>query len=279
VSHQHRHQHRIQLKPKTSAERWMDAAGRQPLLTPTEELILGRSVQAWQRYPGGPAEAPPAVRRRGLRARDRIVAANLRLVAHIAGRFNLPAGMALEDVLQAGAIGLMRGAELFDPERGYRLSTFCYWWVRQGITGEIDTSSNTIRIPANVHAIMRGTKYGKCSAEQLEAAGVVWRGCISLDGPNPNSDDDNRTLGEVIEGGRLDVEQLGQAESVSAAWEAMEAADPDGCTLLTLHHGDGARVGELAVLTDGTRPGTTKRLRTATQALRLLPEVQVVLAG
>jgi len=143
----------------------------------------------------------------------------------------------------------------------------------------VDAMANTVRLPAPVGAAMRGTKYGKCSAEQLEAAGVVWRGCISLDGPNPNIDDDNRTLGEVIEGGRLEVADLGQAESVAEAWEAMEAADPDGCALLTLHHGDGARVGELAVLTDGTRPGTTKRLRTATQALRLLPEVQAVLAS
>jgi len=126
---------------------------------------------------------------------------------------------------------------------------------------------------------MRGTRYGLTSPKQLAAAELVWRGCISLDGPNPNSDDDSRTLAEVIEGGRLDVEQLGQAESVSAAWEAMEDADPEGVALLQLHHADGARVGELAVLTDGTRPGTNKRLRTATQALRLLPEVQVALAG
>jgi len=256
----------------------MDAAGRQPLLTPTEELILGRSVQAWQRYPGGPAEAPPAVRRRGLRARDRIVAANLRLVAHIAGRFNLPAGMAMEDALQAGAIGLMRGAELFDPERGYRLSTFCYWWIRQGITGEIDTTSNTIRIPANVHAIMRGQKYGKCSVEQTDAAALVFGGLRSLDTLLPSTDGSTRTLADTIAASRLDVADLGQAESVSAAWEAMEAADPEGVALLQLHHADGARARDLAVLMDATTPATTKRLRTATQSLRLLPEVQVALA-
>ena len=257
----------------------MDAAGRQPLLAPTEELLLGRSVQAWQRYPGGPAQAPPAVRKRGLRARDRIVAANLRLVAHIAGRFNLPAGMAMEDVLQAGAIGLMRGAELFDPERGYRLSTFCYWWIRQGITGEIDSTGNTIRLPANVNAVMRGTKYGKVSDEQRDAAALVFGGLRSLHDVLPSTDGSTRALGDTIAASRLDVADLGQAESVSAAWEAMEDADPEGVALLQLHHADGARARDLAVLMDATTPATTKRLRTATQALRALPEVQVVLAS
>jgi hypothetical protein len=187
--------------------------------------------------------------------------------------------MAMEDALQAGAIGLMRGAELFDPERGYRLSTFCYWWIRQGITGEIDTSANTIRIPANVHAIMRGSRYGNVSDGQKDAAALVFGGLRSLDAMVSSIDGSTRTLAEVIEGGRLEVTDLGQAESVSQAWAAMEAADPEGVALLQLHHADGARVGELAVLTDATRPGTAKRLRTASEALRLLPEVQVALAG
>ena len=257
----------------------MDAAGRQPLLTPTEELLLGRSVQAWQRYPGGPAEAPPAIRRRGLRARDRIVAANLRLVAHIAGRFNLPAGMAMEDAFQAGAIGLMRGAELFDPERGYRLSTFCYWWIRQGITGEIDVTSNTIRIPANVHATMRGSRYGNVSDGQKDAAALVFGGLRSLDAMVPSTDGSTRTLADTIPASRLDVADLGQAEATASAWAAMEAADPDGLALLSLYHSDGARVGDLAELVGATRPATGKRLKAVTERLRALPAVQVALAS
>ena len=270
---------RLQPRSKTSADRWLDNAGRQPLLTPAGELHLGALVREWQDWPGGPDEAPPAVTRRGLRARDRLVSANLRLVAMVADRYRLPVTVPMEDALQSGTIGLCRAAEKFDPAKGYKFSTYAFLWIRQAITGQVDTMANTIRLPANVNAAMRGTKYGKCSAEQIEAAEVAWRGCISLDGTNPYTDDDTRTLADAIEGGRLEVEQLGQAESVSRAWGAMKTADPEGVALLQLAHADGARVGELAVLTDGTGPGAAKRLRTATEALRLLPEVRAVLAS
>jgi RNA polymerase sigma factor (sigma-70 family) len=201
------------------------------------------------------------------------------LVALVADRYRLPVTIPMEDALQSGTIGLCRAAEKFDPAKGYKFSTYAFLWIRQAITGEVDAMGHTIRIPANVNAVMRGTKYGKCSAEQIEAAEVAWRGCISLEGTNPHTDDDSRTLAEVIVGGRLEVADLAQAESVSQAWAAMEAADPEGTAMLQLHHADGARVGELAALVGATRPGATRRLRTASEALRLLPEVQVVLAG
>jgi RNA polymerase sigma factor (sigma-70 family) len=209
-----------------------------------------------------------------------MVAANLRLVAHIAGRFQLPPGVPFEDALQAGAIGLMRGAELFDPERGYRLTTFCYWWIRQGISRELDNAGSTIRVPSNVAAAMRGSSHGNCSPEQLAAAGAVWRGCASLDQPGTGSTDgDPRTLAEIIEGGRLEVEQLGQIEQVSQAWAAMEDADPDGCALLQLHHADGANLTELGKLEGCGAVAMRRRLAVATDRLRSLPAVAEAMAG
>jgi hypothetical protein len=187
--------------------------------------------------------------------------------------------MAMEDALQAGAIGLMRGAELFDPERGYRLSTFCYWWIRQGITGEIDFTSNTIRIPANVHAIMRGSRYGKVSDQQKDAAALVFGGMRSLDAMVSSTDGSTRTLADTIPASRLDVADLAQAESVSQAWQAMEATDPEGLAMLQLHHADGARVGDLAELVGASVPATGKRLKAVTERLRLLPDVAEALAG
>ena len=131
---------------------WLDNAGRQPLLTAAEELHLGGLVRCWQDHPNGPADAPAVIKRRGIRARDRFVAANLRLVAHVTRltRPGLGAHVSdsdLPDLLQAGAIGLVRGAERFDPSRGYKFSTFAYWWVRQGISRWCDASSRTIKLP------------------------------------------------------------------------------------------------------------------------------------
>jgi RNA polymerase sigma factor (sigma-70 family) len=264
---------------QSSVDRWLDNAGRQPLLTASGELHLGALVREWQDWPGGPCEAPPAVQRRGLRARDRLVASNLRLVALVVDRYRLPAAIALEDALQAGTVGLIRAAEKFDPARGYRFTTYSYLWIRQGIACEVDKMASGIRLPANVGAAMRGTRNGQASADQLEAAAPVWRGLLSLDAPVPGADDEARTLSDLIEGGRLELEQLGQAEAVSAALAAMAAADPDGLALLELHHGDGARMGELGQLENTSATVTSKRLRAATARLAQLPEVQMAMAS
>lgn len=133
-----------------SVTAWLQAAGRHPLLTAAEEVHLGTLVRAWQDHPAGPDGAPPAIRRRGLRARERMVAANLRLVAHVAQRARRGVAVDLEDALQAGAIGLQRAAERFDPSRGYKFSTFAYWWIRQGIARESDQHGRTIRIPSSL---------------------------------------------------------------------------------------------------------------------------------
>lgn len=264
---------------QSSADRWLENAGRQPLLTPAGELHLGALVREWQDWADGPSEAPPAVQRRGLRARDRLVASNLRLVAMVVDRYRLPAAITLEDALQAGTVGLIRAAEKFDPARGYRFSTYSYLWIRQGITCEVDAMASTIRLPAPVGAAMRGTRYGQTSAQQLEAAAPVWRGLLSLDAPLPGADDEARVLADLIEGGRLELEQLGQAEAVSAAWRAMTEADSDAVALLQLHHGDSARVGELAQLEGTSATATSRRLRAATARLRALPAVEMALAS
>jgi RNA polymerase sigma factor (sigma-70 family) len=194
-------------------------------------------------------------------------------------RYPRPAHIALEDALQAGSLGVLRAAEKFDPARGYKFSTYAYLWIRQSITRELDYSG-TIRVPSNVSGAMRGVKNGNCSPEQLAAAGAVWHGCLSLDQPGMGSTDgDPRTLAEIIEGGRLDVEQLGQAEAISTAWAAMEDADPDGCALLQLHHADGPSMTELASL-EGMGPRRMRRrLEEARGRLLELPQVQVALAG
>jgi RNA polymerase primary sigma factor len=144
---------------------YLAAIGRVPMLTPSEEIILGTAVREWQDWPGGPNEAPPRVKRKGLKARDRMMQANLRLVVHIAKKYaSRLQGMEMLDLIQEGTIGLVRGAEKFDPARGYKFSTFAYWWIRQGIGRALAEKSGLIRIP--VHQNEMATKM-KLTAQRL----------------------------------------------------------------------------------------------------------------
>jgi RNA polymerase sigma factor (sigma-70 family) len=273
------HRHRLQTRAKTSGDRWLDAAGRQPLLSAAAEIHLGTLVRQWLDWEPTAAAAPPEVRRRGLRARDRMVASNLRLVAHVVERFARPPQLSFEDALQAGAIGLVRAAELFDPARGYKFSTYAFLWIRQAITAEMD-HSGTIRLPSNVAGAMRGANHGSVSPEQLTAAAPAWRGCLSLSQPHPSGNgDDDRCIADIVEGGRLDVEQLGQLEAVTAAWAAVEAVDPDATALLQLHHTDGATMTALGTLEDIGPRRMRSRLEEARDRLGQLEAVRVALAG
>jgi RNA polymerase primary sigma factor len=127
---------------------WLDSIGRIPLLTPAEEIELGTAIQRWQQHPD---PCPPGIRRRGQRARDRFVKANLRLVvAYISKRCHrLTRSFDREDLTQAGNMGLITAAERFDPAKGYRFSTYAYWWIRQAINRHCDTTGRAIAIPGS----------------------------------------------------------------------------------------------------------------------------------
>jgi len=126
---------------------YLNVIGRVPMLTAAEEIHLGTVVQEWLNHPGGPDAAPRSLQRRGRRAKDRMITANLRLVVNVARRHGAK-DTDLADHVQEGTIGLIRGVEKFDPTRGYKFSTYAYWWIRQAISRR--RADGLIRLPPNV---------------------------------------------------------------------------------------------------------------------------------
>lgn len=130
---------------------WLDSIGRIPLLTPAEEIELGGAIQRWRAHPGFPDQCPPGLRRCGQRARDRFIRANLRLVvAYVSRRCHrLARAHSQEDLIQAGNMGLITAVERFEPTRGYRFSTYAYWWIRQAVNRWVDQNGRAISIPGS----------------------------------------------------------------------------------------------------------------------------------
>ena len=104
---------------------------------------------AWAREANLEARELKTALRNGRRAKDHMIQANLRLVVAVAKKYQ-QRGMELLDLVQEGTLGLERAVEKFDPTRGFRFSTYAYWWIRQGITRAIATQSRTIRLPVHI---------------------------------------------------------------------------------------------------------------------------------
>lgn len=141
----------------SSVDWFLEQAGRYPLLSHEEELLLGRQVQKWMaiRSVENPTPAQKRIARAGRRAFDRFYTGNLRLVVHVARRFiKRPLSLDFSDLIQDGCVGLSRAIELYDPTRGYKFSTYAYWWIRQAVNRGIAETDRSIRLPFHVTDMM-----------------------------------------------------------------------------------------------------------------------------
>lgn len=138
-----------------STQAYLHQIGLKPLLTPAEELRIARLV----------AEGDFA-------ARQKMIEHNLRLVVNIAKQY-LHRGLPLLDLIEEGNLGLMHALEKFDPERGFRFSTYATWWIRQNVERAIMNQSRTIRLPVHVikelNIILRAQRHLAMHAEREPA--------------------------------------------------------------------------------------------------------------
>ena len=130
---------------------YLQEATRYPLLTKTQEIMLARQVQTWLHD----ESATPAQKRGGRRAYEKLIKCNLRLVVSVAKRSNNRLKRCeMLDLIQEGNCGLAHGIKKYDPERGYALSTYVYWWIRQSITRYLGCNDRIIRLPSQAVEVL-----------------------------------------------------------------------------------------------------------------------------
>ncbi|MBE9060888.1 RpoD/SigA family RNA polymerase sigma factor [cf. Phormidesmis sp. LEGE 11477] len=197
--------------------RYLKGIGRFPLLTHEQEITLGKTVQqlvklesirdeltesigrtpTWAEWAEATEFSPEELEKTveiGLRAKDKMMRSNLRLVVSIAKKYR-GSKLDMMDLIQEGSLGLCRGVEKFDPLKGYRFSTYAYWWIRQAITRAIADTGRTIRLPIHINE-----KLSKIRKAQRE---------VSLELGRP------ATVSEVAEKVSLPVEKVRELQRQS----------------------------------------------------------------
>jgi RNA polymerase primary sigma factor len=223
-----------------SVKQYLKEIGLYPLLTAEQELLLAERVAHGD-----------------LRARQKIIEANLRLVVSIAKRYSNQ-GLPLLDLIQEGNIGLMRAAQKFDYKRGFRFSTYATWWIRQAISRTIAEHARAIHIPVHVVELIYKIKrvarrlYQEQGIEPLPEQLAVEVGLakdrviellniseqpISLDAPV--ADDEQYHLADILEDVEViaPVDQVSQQQQREHIERAMTVLNPRERTIIEMRYG------------------------------------------
>jgi len=169
---------------------YLNQIGRIPLLTPAEEIELGNSIQRMMPLVDKAelTKEEQKVIRIGERAKKRMVQGNLRLVISVASKYSrMTSRLSMQDLIQEGNIGLIRAVEMFDPSRGYKFSTYAYWWIRQGIMRATQTQDRMIKLPSGAPDGLRKVKYFMIDYQREHGVMPTLKQCADLIGVQPET--------------------------------------------------------------------------------------------
>ncbi len=233
-------------------ETYLQEINEVPLLSPQEEIALGRRIQAGD-----------------LEAREHMIRANLRLVVSIAKMY-AERGLALQDLIAEGNIGLLKAAEKFDPDAGCRFSTYGSWWIKQSIRRALTSSVQSVRVPGYMNEMISkwrsvsqelGFRLGRTPsisevANELgipEESRAVLRQTIETSSMGPQvSLDAMSQHRDVVEDPRIEnpEEQITHADLLSKLSDLLDVIDEREATILRLRYG----------LSAGSEPMTLKEI-------------------
>ena len=274
-----------------SFAQYLKEAARYPLLDKSQEILLARQVQTWLHD----ENATPRQKKAGQRAYEKLIKCNLRLVVSVAKRFSGRIKRSeMLDIVQEGNCGLAHGIKKFDPERGYALSTYVYWWIRQSVSRYLSCSDRVIRLPshavemlAKVRAwsptfqeshgrmptLQECAEYCKTSPERMRLYMDNANDSISLDSRVSATENDSSLIDLVAGESNLmeDLELVVRADFIDQMLASLEPVD----RILVVGHfaldgGEPQTLSAMGKVVGLSRERTRQRLNRAIRRMRVL---------